>query len=814
MIRILLIDNNSDDLALAERELRQFFNDLEVSKAADEENFNQVLHQDFFDAVVTDYQLRWSNGIQILEAVKQKHPNCPVIMFTNSGNQEVAVEAMKSGLDDYVLKAPKRYSRLPTAVKLAIERAGERRKTSQLSARLDSLLNQLEVGVFRANIDGQLQEANHAFINLLKIDNQDTQSTNLNTVFPNRKLTTSSRQGNSNDDNHSWEGQLRCADGTLKWVKWSEKITNQNGEIFVDGLAEDISEHKANRVALEASEKLYKLVTESSRDLIALNDFEGKYIYISPSCKLLLGFNQEEILGSNFYELLHPLDRNNPRINKENILSGENSTLITHRVRCKSGEYIWLETLIKPICDESNHITYLQSISRDITERIHFQKQLENAVLFDSLTQLPNRTLFIDRVDYTISQVQQSNYSFAILLIDIDHFKRINDSLGHSIGDQLLQAISIRLQECIRKVDTLARLGGDEFGILISKVEDISEPIAISQNIKDLLSQPFTFIDLNLEITASIGIVLATQDYDNSSELLRDADISMYRAKASGRARYEIFNSAMHQEVLTRLELEHELRRAIKNQEFILYYQPKIRLETGHLIGFEALVRWQHPTKGLLLPHSFISVAEDSDLILSLGEWILIQACQQMYNWQQEYPEALDLCISVNVTAKQVQQECFKDQVSSILSQTKLDGHRLHLEVTESVLLTDIDSIHSTFTALKATGVKICIDDFGTGYSSLTYLQSFPIDVLKIDKTFIDRIEPNSSKNSEAIGVIKAILDLVKTLNMTAVAEGIEAKHQMQWLQNLGCDTGQGYLFGRPLPTHQASDLILRSIHN
>jgi diguanylate cyclase (GGDEF)-like protein/PAS domain S-box-containing protein len=814
MIRILLIDNSPDDLALAERELRRYFNHLEVSKAADEENFNQVLHQESFDAVVTDYQLRWSNGIRILETVKRKHPNCPVIMFTNSGNQEVAVEAMKSGLDDYVLKAPRRYSRLPTAIKLAIDRARERRKISQLSARLDSLLNQLEIGVFRASVDGQLQEANHAFINLLKIDSQAIQATNLNAVFPHRKLKTFSKPENLNNDSHTWEGQLCCADGALRWVKWSEKITNQNGEIFIDGLAEDISDRKINEVALETSEKLYRLVTESSRDLIALNDFDGKYIYVSPSCKLLLGFTQEELLGSNFYEILHPLDRSNPRLNRENILSGENSTLITYRVRCKSGEYIWLETLVKPIWDKSNRITYLQSVSRDITERIHFQRQLENAVLFDSLTQLPNRALFIDRIDYTISQVQQSNYSFAILLIDIDHFKRINDSLGHSIGDQLLQAISIRLQRCIRKVDTLARLGGDEFGILISKIEDISEPIEISQNIKDILSQPFPFINLNLEITASIGIVLATQDYDNSSALLRDADISMYRAKASGRAKYEIFNSAMHQEVLTRLELEHELHRAIENQEFTLYYQPKIRLDTGHLVGFEALVRWQHPTKGILLPNSFISVAEDSDLILFWGEWILLEACQQMYKWQQEYPEVLDLCISVNVTAKQVQQECFKDQVGSILSQTKLDGHHLHLEVTESVLLTDIDGIRSTFKALKEIGIKICIDDFGTGYSSLTYLQSFPIDVLKIDKTFIDRIEPSSSEDSEAIGVIKAILDLVKTLKMTAVAEGIETKHQMQWLQNLGCDIGQGYLFGRPLTLHQASDLIRRSTHN
>jgi len=808
MVRILLIDNSLDDLALAERELRRFFDELKLVKTTNAATLEQALQRFDFDAVITDYQLNWSNGIQILEKLKKQRPNCPVIMFTSSGNQEIAVEAMKSGLDDYVLKAPKRYSRLPTAVKLAIDRRRERRKANQLSTRLNSLLNQLEVGVFRAKADGQLQEANHAFLNLLKIESQDIKSINLNTIFPDRKPVVASKSEKPDDLDRTWEGQLRCTDGTLKWVKWSEKISNQNEGFFIEGLVEDISGRKAHEVALEASEKLNRLVTENSRDLIALNDLEGRYIYVSPSCKFLLGFEQEELLGSSFYELLHPKDRSNPRINKKNILSDEHSTTIVHRMRCKSGEYIWSETLIKSILDETNQITYLQSTSRDITERVHFQKQLEDAILYDSLTKLPNRTLFKDRIDYAISQNQQSSCSFAILLIDIDRFKLINDSLGHSIGDQLLRAISIRFQESIRKIDTLSRLGGDEFGILVSKIEDISEPIEISQNIQDSLSQPFPFIDFDLRMTASIGIALATPDYGNSSELLRDADIAMYRAKASGRARYEIFNSAMHQEVLTHLELEHELRRALKNQEFILYYQPKVNLATGQLMGFEALVRWQHPEKGLLLPNAFITVAEDSDLILSLGEWILFQACQQLYHWQQQYPEALNLCMSVNITAKQLQQDHFAERVSSILTQARLAGSHLHLEITESVLLTDTNAITSTLKILKSLGAQICIDDFGTGYSSLTYLQNFPIDVLKIDKAFIDRIQPDSLEISETIGIIKAILDLAKTLKMTVVAEGIEHQYQVQNLQALGCDIGQGYLFGRPLPMHQAANLI------
>jgi diguanylate cyclase (GGDEF)-like protein/PAS domain S-box-containing protein len=811
MVRILLIDDCPDDLTLAARELHRAFANIEVVKAKSPEEFDQNFCQGGFDVVVTDYQLRWSNGLKILDLVKRHYPDWPVLMFTNSGSQEIAVEAMKRGLDDYILKSPSHYSRLANAVKLAIERVEAQRRADRLAARLDSLLNQLAVGVFRADVNGHLQEANQAFLALLNASpDLDITGMSLSEIFPCRDSRAGQPLANSEAATYTWEGQLRCLKGALKWVSWSENVSLIEGETVIDGLVEDISDRKLSEAALCQSETLYRLVTENSRDLIALHDLQGRYLYISPSCKGLLGFDQEELIGLDPSQLLHPEDRMNFRFQESVLLPDEDFTAVTHQMRCKSGRYLWLETLIKPILNAAGDVVQIQSTARDVTERVHIQKQLENAVLYDALTELPNRTLFADRIDYALQRVSNREYLFAVLLIDLDQFKLVNDSLGHVIGDELLQSVSVALKSCIRSIDTLARLGGDEFGILVADIRGLAEALDISSQIRHALNRTFSVDMRDLRITASIGIALASTAYQSSLELLRDADIAMYRAKAAGKDRYEIFNRDMYTEVLHRLDLEHELRQAIENEEFVLHYQPKIDLSTGSLVGFEALVRWQHPQRGLLFPDAFIAIVEDTGLVLCLGAWVLLKACQQLQAWKRQYPSANALYMAVNVTAKQLQEPAFLDQVDAVLNATQLPGECLYLEITESVLLEETAQISATLNALREKGIQICIDDFGTGYSSLIYLQKFPIDVLKIDKSFVGQIRPESSEKAEHIGIIRAILSLAETLDMLVVAEGIETDYQRQKLQALGCDIGQGYLFSRPLPLDQALNLIHR----
>ncbi len=431
--------------------------------------------------------------------------------------------------------------------------------------------------------------------------------------------------------------------------------------------------------------------------------------------------------------------------------------------------------------------------------------ELNYSAFYDALTNLPNRALFSDRLERAFEYGKHDpNALYAVLFIDLDQFKVVNDSLGHTLGDQLLIAIARKLEDCLRPADTVARLGGDEFTILLENLADVSDPIRVAERIQAALTLPFELEGQEVFATASIGIALSATGYQQAGDILRDADIAMYRAKQL-RTRYEIFNTAMHATAVARLQMETELRRAIKRREFLVYYQPLVSLATGRLAGFEALVRWQHPQQGILAPAKFIVLAEETGLLNPIDQWVLREACRQMQQWQAKIPTIPPLLISTNMGNKLFSQPNLIQQISQILTDTGLDALSLKLEITENVLAENDESTIATLLQIKALGVQLSINDFGTGYSSLSRLHHFPIDELKIARSFVSKIGAGKGN----LEITETILTLANKLGVSAIAEGIETAEQLARLRELNCAYGQGYFFSQPLPSQAAEELII-----
>lgn len=582
-------------------------------------------------------------------------------------------------------------------------------------------------------------------------------------------------------------------------------LVNTAGEMELYCVDIDLRDRKQAEEALRESETRYRLLAENMNDLVCLHDLDGRYIYVSPSCETLLGYRYEDMLGQDPYGFIHPDDRDRVYQEAHSPAIQGKPAPITYRIRQKSGTYIWFETLTRPILDATGKIVQLQTTSRDVTERIQVQQQLQHDALHDSLTGLPNRQLLIERLELSIHRTKRlSKYQFALLFLDLDRFKVINDSLGHLAGDKLLIAIAQKLQTTLRNIDLVARLGGDEFVILLEDIDHIQEAIHAIERIFEMLHSPILIENREVYTTASVGVVLGTKDYEQASELLRDADIAMYRAKRNGRARYEIFNEAMHTQALKRLHLENDLHHAIENKEFVLHYQPIVALDTGYMVGFEALIRWQHPTQGIKPPGDFIAVAEETGLITQLDYWALWSACEQLVAWQTAFPELPVLKVSVNLSAHDLRQLDLLAEVDRVLTQTRLPGTSLTLELTESMLIDDVESTITLFSQLKERGIEISIDDFGTGYSSLHYLHCLPVDNLKVDRVFVHQIQTGKRNHQ----IVETIAALSHQLELKSIAEGIETQQQVERLKQLGYQFGQGYFFSKPLPS-DAIEMLL-----
>lgn len=550
---------------------------------------------------------------------------------------------------------------------------------------------------------------------------------------------------------------------------------------------------------LRLSEARYRLIANHMGDLVCLHDHQGKFLYISPSVRSLLGYSPEELQDKYIQDLCHPDDLPCLQLHFQESFQSADSITSAYRLRSQSGRYIWIETLAKSIVDEDSPITGIVTSSRDVTRRVKIERQLRYDALHDALTHLPNRDWLAKRLEMEILQCRrQPGRQFGLLMIDLDRFKAVNDSLGHLIGDKLLIAVAELLKSLVRKVDMVSRWGGDEFVIFLDNVHHIQDAVQVAEAINQALENPMEVDGKIIFTSASIGVLMGSATYTNSNEIFRDVDIALYRAKEGGRNRYEIFGMEMYQEALSLLTLENELREAIRTEAFTIHYQPIIDLNSGIVVGFEALARWQHPRQGLIMPGVFIDLAEDTGLIKPIGKQILYQVCQTIAEWESQGKLSDRFQVSINVSGQQFRDNRFIQILDHILAETGAQGHRLKLEITERILLEQSDSIAHTLDAIHQRGITLSIDDFGTGYSSLRYLSQFAVETLKIDRSFVNQMQAGK------LGIVQAIIDLAHNLGMDCIAEGVETEDQRHQLQHLGCEAAQGYLFAKPLPLDRA----------
>jgi diguanylate cyclase (GGDEF)-like protein/PAS domain S-box-containing protein len=494
------------------------------------------------------------------------------------------------------------------------------------------------------------------------------------------------------------------------------------------------------------------------------------------------------------------------RDEKEIIRTGQPLVNVEEKETRADGEARWVSTTKLPLRDRDGKIVGTFGISRDITERKQAEEQLQRRAFYDPLTELPNRALFLDRLQHMFHRSRRAlgNPLFAVLYLDLDRFKSINDSLGHQAGDELLVNTARRLERCIRPGDTLARLGGDEFTVLLDSINCEADATGVADRIHEELSAPFDLRGYEMFTSVSVGIALSSAGYERPEDMLRDADTAMYRAKAGGRARHQVFGGDMHQRAVSSLRLETDLRRAVERGEIVPYYQPIVDLSDGAVIGFEALARWRHPSGGILLPDLFIPVAEETGMVGAIGDWMLAEACRQAREWQRKDPRWARLGISVNVSGRQLAHGGLAGEVERALAATGLDPACLTLEITESALMHNLNTGAGVIQRLHAMSVGLHLDDFGTGYSSLAYLHSFPVNALKVDKSFVNRMD----RVGHQPAIVKAIVSLAANLGMEVVAEGVETRAQADALRALGCRRGQGFLFSKPLPADEAERLL------
>jgi diguanylate cyclase (GGDEF)-like protein/PAS domain S-box-containing protein len=550
----------------------------------------------------------------------------------------------------------------------------------------------------------------------------------------------------------------------------------------------------AGRVA----EARFSALIRNSADIIAIVGEDGVMSYLTPSAEQVFGQPSGALVGRPIADLVAVEDRGRLRefITRDLGQAGASATIEARIPRGADKQRV-VEILGTNLESEPTIRARVLHV-RDATDRKGLEEQLRRLAFHDPLTLLANRALFRDRVEHALAVSKRSGRGVAVLFIDLDNFKKINDSLGHGQGDRVLRTSAQRLSKCTRGGDTVARLGGDEFAVLLENLNGREAVVEVAARIVEALQEPFAFLGNDLRVAASVGVAFATED-NGVEELLRNADVAMYAAKAQGKARYVIFVPTMQDAAHKRLEIEAELSRALSENQFQVHYQPIVELRSGYLLGVEALVRWRHPKRGLVAPAEFIGVAEDSGQLIMLGRWVLCQACKEVRAWQHKLPEGGQVRVAVNVSVGQIEQSDLVADVTRALQESELDPGCLVIEITESALMHNTEETLARLTRLKKLGVRIAIDDFGTGYSSLSYLHRFPIDILKIDRSFVERL--GSVEDGAALA--RAIITLGDTLGLEVIAEGIELEHQQRELIELGCVAGQGYYYSRPAMLHE-----------
>ncbi len=607
----------------------------------------------------------------------------------------------------------------------------------------------------------------------------------------------------------TYELEIIAKDGNRVSLELSTRVILQDGKpVGVQGIGRDITERKLTYSALRESEyKLRTLLDSMSEGLLQV-DNEDRIQFVNNCLCEMVGYTQEELIGTDWARLLPDDERELIVGVNERRRRGVSDTYEIS-LRKKSGETIWVMVGGAPMVNGEGGITGSMGVFADITERKRAEERLLHDAFHDVLTGLANRALFMDHLRLTIERgKRKSDIFYGVLFLDFDRFKVINDSLGHAEGDNLLKLVAKRLEATLRPGDLIARLGGDEFAILINELHDESDARRIAERIQEDLKLPFDLSGREVFSSVSIGIALSSGGQETAEDMLRHADIAMYSAKSKGKAQHQVFDLEMHRHTIQQLQIETDLRHALERGQFCIHYQPILDLETQTLVGFEALLRWNHPEHGMIPPSQFIPVAEENGLIIQLGRWTVHESCRQLREWQTSNPAAASLTVSVNLSCREFLQFNLAEQVAATLIATQLDPSCLKLEITESHIMENSELAVTIMNRLRALGVEMSLDDFGTGYSSLSYLHRLPASYLKIDRSFVNRMV-ETGENRE---IIHTIIKLAQNLKMKVVAEGIETEDQLAHLTHLKCDYGQGFLFSKPMEAEAAKDYIASNI--
>jgi diguanylate cyclase (GGDEF)-like protein/PAS domain S-box-containing protein len=823
--------------------------------------------------ILLDKQLPDHSGLEILKLLTEEGYRIPTILITAHGSEQVAVDAFRLGVQDYLTK-PIDSEELNNAISRALKLSRLTREKDLLNIRLQrqvswlkalskvgqSVTSTLELDeVLRRIVEAgvQMTHAEEGFLALLDkssdqlylraVKNIDEEKSKTLRLPVNDSLvglvlesrlpfrSTSKTQGDTLKVStgflvHSLLHVPLISKGNVIGVLSVDNQVNrreftESDEVILTSLADyatvaienanlyeraqkEIHDRKRAEIALRASEKRYELAVQGAKDGLWDWDLNSNRVYYSTRWKAMLGYSEGEIGNQpdEWFNRVHPSDLDKLRLQVTAHVDGaypdfENE----HRILHKDGTYRWVLARGLAVKENEGLVFRMAGSLTDVTLRKTQQEKLIHDALHDALTGLPNRALFQDRLRLAIERCKRRvNYSFAVLFLDMDRFKDVNDSLGHLAGDQLLIKIGELIRKGLRATDTIARFGGDEFVVLLDDINDAQAATRVANWIQEELAKSIHVSGQDIAISASIGIVLSTTAYNRPADVLRDADIAMYYAKSKGKKRHQVFEPLMRERLMERLSLESELRLALERDELRVYYQPIISLQFNQLIGFEALARWQHPSRGLLFPRDFLPIAEESGLIIPIDRWVLREATRQMREWQTKVPKMPKLRISINISSRHITQPDLIDHVRQALSESGLDPRNLKLEISEHTMMDRDKEIDDLFAGLQSLGIQIQIDDFGIGFSSLSYLSNYPINALKIDQNFVRKMAKDESQKK----IVKAIIELTHRLGVDVIAEGVETNKQLEQLKQLECEYGQGYLISKPLDKDEVQALL------
>jgi diguanylate cyclase (GGDEF)-like protein/PAS domain S-box-containing protein len=813
-LRVLIVDDSPEDAELVVRQLREAGFGVLWSRVQTEADFLEGLLERP-DIILSDYTMPGFSGLRALSLLRAGAEHLPFILISGTVGEEEAVEAMREGATDYLLKD--RLARLPIAVRRALEETQlhvERAQGTVVRAQLASIVDSSEDAIIGKTLDGTITSWNVGAEQIFGYSAVEAVGQPMLMLFPADRVTEEreilARIAQGQTVKHFDTVRVRrdgvCIDVS---VRLSPIIDPQGRIVGASNIARDITEQKRTEDQAFVEKERSQVTLHSIGDAVISTDVSSRVTYLNAAAVRLTGWSAAEAAGKYLAEVFHVVDeagRASVGDSAANAMSaGHTVTAGGHCVlRHRSGSERLIEESAAPIHQRDGRVTGAVIVFRDVSATRALLQKMAHLAHYDGLTNLANRTLLHDRITQAVALSRRHGTPFAILFVDLDRFKQINDSLGHTMGDAVLQSVTARLLASVRGSDTVSRHGGDEFVVLLPQIPRAEEAARPADKILAALAAPHHIAHHTLHLTASVGISVYPGDGEDVAALIGAADAAMYHAKESGPSNRRFFTPEMNERRVARSTLERGLREALGRSEFSLHYQPQFDLLTGQITGVEALLRWHHPDRGGVAPAEFIPIAEECRLILPIGQWVLREACRQAREWQAA--GLAPLRMAVNVSAIEFRAPGFLEGVEDALRDTSLSPEWLEFEVTERVLMADVQSTADILRALKDGGVSLAIDDFGTGYSSLSYLTKFPIDALKIDRSFMHTMTPSGGDAS----IVEAIVAMGRSLKLRVIAEGIETVEQLAMLQGLSCGEGQGFYFSHPVSAARFTQLLQR----